>query len=305
MKKKISIVLIFISCLAKAQQIPQYSQWFWNLSAINPAFVGIKPCLEIKALYRNQYINLDGAPTSGFLTFNSPIYRDKKKFLTPRQGVGFKFESEKIGAFNMNRFNFSYAGHFNFTTETRLSLGINAGFRQWVFDRDKITTLVPDPVVNESRSVITPDASIGAWWNGKNYFVGLSFMELTASKWKVGDSRFKWHSFLNAGFRFKMNENFTFLPFALIRIPPKGPVSMDINAVFNYKNKIDFGLGLRNKDAVIFLIQYKLKENFVLAYSYDHVFSTLGNRLYPSHEISISFGTCRNKAQGSTICPLF
>jgi type IX secretion system PorP/SprF family membrane protein len=305
MKKFLFISSVFFYLTASGQQIPQYSQWMWNLFAVNPAHVGLKPCLEIKSLYRHQYTNFDGAPRSGFLTFSTPIYTEKKKFLTPRQGAGFKFETDQFGPFSMNRFNLSYAGHFNFTPDTRLSIGISAGFRQWVFDKNKITTLVADPIVNESRSFISPDASAGFWWNGKNYFVGLSFFELSRSKWKINDSRFGLHSLLNAGFRIAANKQITILPYAIMRIPPKGPVSMDLNVIFSFQNKIDFGLGLRNKDAVIFLLQYKIKDNFIIAYSYDHVISSLGKNLYPSHELSFAFGTCRAKAEGKTICPLF
>jgi type IX secretion system PorP/SprF family membrane protein len=305
MRKTLTLLFLVLLFDFQAQQIPQYSQWMWNLFAVNPAHVGLKPCLEIKALYRNQWTNLEGSPKSGFVTFSTPIYTEKKKFLSPRQGAGFKFETDYFGPFTMNRFNLSYAGHFNFTTETRLSIGISAGFRQWTFEKNKITTLVPDPIINESRSVITPDASCGFWWNGKNYFLGLSFFELTASKWKMNTSKFRFHTFLNGGFRIKANSYLTILPYALMRIPPKGPVSLDLNVIFNFKNKIDFGLGLRNKDAIIFLLQYKLKENFLLAYSYDHVISTLGKNLFPSHEISLAFGTCRAKPEGKAICPLF
>lgn len=305
MKKYIPLIMSFISLTVSAQQIPQYSQWMWNLFAVNPAHVGLKPCLEIKALYRSQWTNLDGAPKSGFLTFSTPIYSEKKKFLSPRQGAGFKFETDNFGPFSMNRFNLSYAGHFNFTTETRLSIGISAGFRQWVFDKNKITTLTPDPVINESRSIITPDASCGFWWNGTNYFVGLSFFELTSSKWKISTSKFKAHTMLNGGFRIKANSYLTVLPFGLLRLAPKSPPSLDLNVIFNLKNKIDLGIGLRNKDAVIFLLQFKIKENFIIAYSYDHVISTLGKNLYPSHELSVAFGTCRVKPEGKAICPLF
>lgn len=304
------ILILLISCVTTfsfSQQIPEYSMWFWNLLAINPAYAGLKPCLEVKTLYRSQYANLESSPNSGFVTFSAPIYTKKRGILTPRQGCGFKFETEKIGPFTMNRFNLTYAGHFNFTPDTRLSIGISAGAKQWSFDKDKITTLVPDPVVQESNSYISPDASLGLWWNGKNYFFSLSLNELARSKWKdIGsNSRFGVHTFFKTGLRLPLNDQFTFLPFAIMRIPPKGPVSADLNLVLDYRNKIGFGLGLRNTDAVNALILLKFKENFNIGYSFDYVISRLGKNQYFSHEFSLTYGSCKTKETGKTICPLF
>ena len=290
-----------------AQQSPQYSQWFWHLQALNPAFTGLKSCLEIKTLYRNQWTGLPGSPNSGFLTYSLPIYTKQKKLLSPRQGIGFKFEADKIGAFTMNRFLVSYAGHFNFTPETRLSVGISAGAKQWIFDRDKMTTLEVDPALPESASFIGPDASLGVWWNGKNYFLSLSFSELIRNKWTniSTNSAFGIHSYFCTGTRFIVNEAVTFLPYALLRFPPKGPVSLDLNAVFSYRNKIDFGLGWRSIDAVNFLFQYKFSEKFALAYSMDYITSKLSAGSHFSHEFSISYGTCKSINTNKTVCPLF
>ncbi len=306
-KQTLVLCLFLLSTNISAQQIPQYSQWFWNMYSINPAFVGLKQCLEIKTVYRNQWSNLEGSPNSGFLTFSTPIYTLRKKEYTPRQGCGFKYETEKIGPFTMNRFNLSYAGHFNFTADTRLSLGLSAGFKQWVFDKQKVTTLVPDPIVNESNSYFSPDATFGAWWNGKNYFVSASFHELIRSKWdNIGTtSRFKIHTFLSAGLRKSINNQFTLLPFVLVRIPPKGPLSMDLNLVLNYSNKIDFGVGFRNGDALTALLQIKFRENFAIGYSFDYVISKLGRDQFFSHEFGLTYGTCKGKATSQTICPLF
>jgi type IX secretion system PorP/SprF family membrane protein len=307
MKKIIFLYICFASSFFFSQQIPQYSQWFWNLFAINPAYAGLKPCLEVKTIYRTQYANLEGSPNSGVVTFSAPIYTRKRGILTPRQGCGFKFEADKIGPFTMNRFNLSYAGHFNFTKDTRLSIGISAGFKQWIYDKEKSTTLVPDPVLQESNSYFSPDASLGLWWNGENYFISASFNELARSNWNnIGmDSRFGMHTFLKAGYRLPINDQFTFLPFLITRIPPKGPVSADLNLVFDYKNKIGFGAGLRNGDAVNFLLLLKFKENFNIGYSFDYVISSLGRNEFFTHEFSLTYGSCKNKSTSKTICPLF
>jgi len=304
----LTLLFVFGSHLSvKSQQIPQYTQWFWHQFAINPAHAGIKPCADIKTLYRTQWVGLDGAPNSGFLTFSTPIFTKRKRYLGARQGIGAKFERDQIGPFTANRFNLSYAGHFNFSKDTRLSIGISAGFQQWIFDKTKTTTLVADPLIAQSGSVIAPDASLGFWWNGKNYYMGLVLNQLARSSWgDIGqDSRFKFHTLLNGGFRWQMRDDFTMIPSVLLRLPPKGPVSMDLNLLFDFRNQFGFGLGYRNTDAVMAYFNVRIKEQLTIGYSFDYVLSSIGRNEHFSHEISLGFSTCKSQGTSKTACPLF
>lgn len=296
-----------VSLFAKAQQIPQYSQWFWHQQSINPAHSGIKPCVEVKTLYRTQWLGLDGAPNSGVFTLSVPLYAKRKKFLSARQGLGVKAERDQIGPFTGNRFSVSYAGHFNFSMDTRLSIGISAGIQQWNFNKEKSTTLVADPVVGQSNSMVAPDASLGFWWNGKNYYLGFAMSQLTRSNWQdiSSDSRFKFHPMLNGGYRWVVQEGITLLPSAIMRLPPKGPVSIDLNMMVDFRNKFGVGLGYRNTDAVMAFVNLKFKEQFSIGYSFDYVLSSIGRNEYFTHEISLSFSSCKSRETKKTSCPLF
>ncbi|TXI83803.1 MAG: type IX secretion system membrane protein PorP/SprF [Crocinitomicaceae bacterium] len=306
--KKFLFCLFLGSTLAlHAQQIPQYSQWFWNQLALNPAHSGIKPCVEIKTQLRTQWLGLEGAPNSGIFTFSVPLYAQRNKYLSGRQGLGFKVERDQIGPFVGNRFNVSYAGHFNFSKDDRLSVGISAGIQQWGFDKGKSTTLVSDPLVNESNSFVAPDAGLGFWWNGKNYYAGFILGQLTRSPWTSisADSRFKFHSVLNGGFRMVLKEGLTFMPNAILRFPPKGKISADINLILDLNNKVGVGLGYRNTDALMAFLQVKLKDQFSIGYSFDYVLSSVGRNEFFSHEISLSFSSCKSVNTNQTSCPLF
>ena len=121
MIKMRSILFLFLnlSCFTFGQQIPQYTQWSAHQFALNPAHAGIKPCIDIHSLYRMQWVGFDGAPKSGFFTASFPLHSKRKQYLSARHGTGIRFESDRIGQFNVNRFNFAYAGHFNFSKENR------------------------------------------------------------------------------------------------------------------------------------------------------------------------------------------
>jgi type IX secretion system PorP/SprF family membrane protein len=307
MKQVLFLIFITFSVGIKAQQIPQYSQWFWHQFALNPAHAGIKQCEDVKTLFRTQWLGLEGAPNQGFLTFAAPLKSKQKEMYSARHGIGGKFERDQLGGFTGNKISLSYAAHFNFTQDNRLSVGISAGMQQWIFDKSKITTLTPDPAIPESGSGILPEAVVGAWWNGKNYYVGMALSQLPHSKWvNIGyDSKFKMHTMLNGGIRYPINDNFTLLPGAIVRIPPSRKMSMDLNLLVDFRNQFAFGLGFRNTDAIIAFFNVKFMEQFSVGYSFDYTLSSLTRNQFFSHEISLSFVGCKRASSSTSSCPLF
>lgn len=308
MRKIVSIIfLVWLSLSVSGQQLPQYSQWFWNQMILNPAHSGIKPCVEAKTQIRTQYLGVEGAPNSGNFTLSIPIPTLRKRFLGTRHGVGMNFERDQIGPFSGNRFNLSYAVHMNFTQKNRLSVGIGAGLKQWSFNKDKSTTLVADPLLAQSASFLSPDANIGFWWNGDNYYLGLAFNELTRNRWDniSNESRFKIHYSLSGGYRWILKKGITLMPSMMLRFPPKSKISADITLMADFKNQFGIGFGFRNSDAFITYLNIKIKEQFQLGYSFDYVISPIGGNQFFSHEISLTFNGCKIYDKTATGCPLF
>lgn len=304
------LIVIFIFLLKMSgfsQQTPQYSQWASHQFALNPAHAGIKSCIDIHSLYRIQWVGFEGAPKSGFLTIAVPIKTKPKQFFSPRHGMGLRFETDQIGQFNTNRINLAYAAHFNFTRETRLSLGLYAGIIQMGYDPSKTVTIQSDPTVTQEASFIAPDASFGAWWNGENYYFGLVFQNLIRYKWvDLGaDSRYRFHTSINAGYRLKLNDNISMFPATLIKIPPRGPIAIDLLANVDFSNKFSFGLGYRNTDAMLFFAGFKINQRFSVQYSFDLTLSPLRSVSSNTHELSISFSACKPENTNTSRCPLF
>lgn len=301
------LFLFLFARISFAQQIPQYSQWSQHLLAMNPAHAGIKNCLDIHSLYRIQWVGFEGAPSSGFLTLSTPIQTKRKEYLSARQGIGLKFETDRIGQFSTNRINLAYSGHFNFTRDNRLSLGLYGGIIQMGFDPSNATTNQDDPTVIREASFIAPDASFGAWWNGENYYFGLMLQQLIPKKWPDPgiDSRFRFHPSVNMGYRIIINEKVTVLPAALVKLPPRGPIAIDLQAIVDYRNILNGGIGFRNTDALIFFAGFKIKQRFSVNYSFDLTLSDIRLGSSNTHELSISFTTCKPENTSTSSCPLF
>src|SRR5690606_37570725 len=94
-KQRVLIVIGMLSLLLMAsgsiaQQRPIFSQYMFNGLALNQAYAGNQMQCSATAVYRDQWVNFDGAPTTK--TFSAHTGIKKKKI-----GVGLMVASEEIG----------------------------------------------------------------------------------------------------------------------------------------------------------------------------------------------------------------
>ena len=73
--KNLVIILFTLLCASQvnAQQDPQYTQYMYNMNIINPAYTGSTEGLAVGALYRSQWVGLDGGPETFTFNIHSPV----------------------------------------------------------------------------------------------------------------------------------------------------------------------------------------------------------------------------------------
>ncbi|MFC0181043.1 type IX secretion system membrane protein PorP/SprF [Pseudarcicella hirudinis] len=67
-----------LSNRAKAQQEALYSQYMFNMMAVNPAYAGSRDVLSMTGLFRQQWVGVEGAPTTQSFTIDMPLKKEKK-----------------------------------------------------------------------------------------------------------------------------------------------------------------------------------------------------------------------------------
>lgn len=304
----ISIVLTLFSFKGYNQQITQYSTYMWNQFAFNPALAGIKTCTDIRSAYRFQWVGFEGAPRSGYMNVSYPIKTSNNNLFAPTHGVGVNVERDDIGPFGFTNLWGAYAIHLNLNRTTVLSAGFQFGFKQFSFDVNNATTIYPDPSIQNSvNSFIFPDGGFGLWLNSENYYVGFSAIQLFKNKWKnIGyNSVFTAHFNLTAGYKMNINEEFTFIPSAMMRMSGGVPPSFDLTMLFGYKNLMSAGISYRNVDAVVALFKINFLKYFFVGYAYDINTSRLRSYNSGTHEISIGVYTCKQADRSLDTCPVF
>jgi type IX secretion system PorP/SprF family membrane protein len=331
----ISILLCcMVGSAATAQQRPHYTQYILNNYILNPAISGIENYADLKLSVRNQWVGIDGAPTTYYGSLHAPI--GKKDFGTnatsmpmkgenPRgrqywldyqaapahHGIGVQFINYRTGY--INRFNgmVTYAYHIPVGLRTTLAAGFGAGVLNVSVDRSKITLANPiDPAIGSGTSEIRmtrPDLSAGLWLYGSDFFIGLSAQQIIPTRVGLVDksldrSTLVPHIMSTAGYRFFISEDISLLPSAMVRYIPSMPVFMDMNLKAQYRDLLWLGANARLTEGFSAMAGINISNTFNVSYSYDlsRTRFMLGMMQRGTHEIVIGF--LLNNSYGDT-CP--
>lgn len=283
----IFVLFLFVSQM-QAQQDPQYTQYMYNMNVVNPAYAGSFDGIAIGALYRSQWVGLDGAPNTGTLSLHAPVGE--------RVGLGISFINDEIGPVRENN---AYAD-FSYTLplggDHRLALGIKAGA---TFHKIGLTTLAAidpnDPFLQENVDAVTPNVGAGAYlYKPNKYYVSVSMPNMLNSVHldatngtKVGSET--QHLFAAAGYVFNLSDNFKLKPHGLFKMAFDAPVSFDVNANLFMYDIVEVGVGYRLEDSFSGMINFMISPNLRIGYAYDNVQSDLDIATTSSHEIFINF----------------
>jgi len=109
--KKIYFIAILALAITelRAQQDPHYTQYMYNMSVMNPAYAGSKENMSGGFLYRKQWVEIEGAPTTGTFFIHSPVGRNVGLGLSGSRKLEFyKFDPITNNWTQLQNINFNY-----------------------------------------------------------------------------------------------------------------------------------------------------------------------------------------------------
>lgn len=302
---KYSIFILAIVGLSKAQaqQDPMFSQYMFNMLSVNPAYAGSADLLSVNAIYRDQWVNFDGAPTTQTITAHSPL---KKESLS----LGGSIINDAHGKVRQTGV-YADMSYRIFFDRSKLSFGLKAGMNLF---QANLTDLSPveenDPAFQQNISNRTlPNFGAGVMWYSQTSYVGLSVPKILSNKLIDGelpDYEFnteRQHFFLVAGTVLEINNYIYFKPAGTLRVVNGAPPSFDLTANFMFYEKFWVGAMYRFQESVGMLLQYEINNKLRVGYAYDFSTTDIGNYSSGSHEImlGIDFG----KNAGGDVSPRF
>lgn len=283
-------ILFMVGLSAMAQQDPQYTQYMYNMSVINPAYATEGDAINIGALYRSQWVGAVGGPNTGSFFVHVPLQEKIQ--------VGLSVINDEIGdVVNETNVYADFAYILSLGNSTKLSLGVKAGatFFNTNFNGFVYSDALPDPAFANNLSKTFPNIGAGAYLFDDNYYVGFSVPNLLNSKHLEKDSGIvahgveELHFFLTGGYVFEMNDRLKLKPAFMAKSVSGAPLSVDVTANVLFNNVFEVGAGYRLDDAVTGLVNFRVTPSIRIGYAYDHTLSNLGRFNSGSHEFMILF----------------
>lgn len=275
---------LFVGLYCEAQQLPQFTQYMYNMASINPAFAGAKEVMVITLLHRDQWVGVNGGPVTQTLSVNSMI--PDTKF-----GVGLSAINDKIGYENTVLVNadVSYSINLN-QREHKLVFGLKAGFSKHGLDNTLLSDdSLTDEFLDRIDNTFKPSMGVGVYYRTNNYFLGVSSPRMVTNFNKSTLDNVEQNSYYaNGGYLLRLS-NLKIKPGFIFKYTADAPISLDLTSTFIISDKIYLSGMYRLKDAIGALFRFNITEGFSVGYSYDYTLSNLGAFSNGSHDILLNY----------------
>ncbi len=304
-KLSVTVLFIVVSWVASAQQRPVISQYMYNGMVLNPAYAGSTNEFSASVIHRDQWVNIDGAPSFQTFTAHTPLFSNQI-------GVGLMATRDQVGIHTDYGFYASYAYKIKLASGY-LAMGLQGGFNNRRSDFNQLLIRdLNDNYLTGVASKFNPNFGTGVYYYNKRMYVGGSIPYIVKNRVfdvtlddKLSNDRAPRYYYLTGGIVLDLTDNIKILPAALIRIQDKLPLGVDLNCNLIFDDVVYAGLSYRSGDSMTLLAQIILNENIRIGYAYDMVTSNLNQYTNGSHEIMLNYRILIKALSKDPLCPVY
>lgn len=296
--KKIVIATV-LSCLgfwAVGQQVPFYSQYYFNPFVYNASLAGYSGEVQAYIGHRNQWTGIQGAPLTTSFTLDGPIKGEKA-------GLGLNLYNDQTDILQRTGIRAAYSYGISINDEHRLRLGLGGGFINSKIDYSRaVVENSADPnLFTSAQSKAGVDFDFGVSYFWKDLQVGVVLPHLLdnsleynkleeGSTVQYGLSR---HYIATVRYDYAINDDYTIIPMVLTRATPGTPFQWDFNLLGSYQDIAWLGATYKHQYAIGVNAGFKVNEKFHVSGTYDVITSDIGGYAGNSTEFMIgyTFGT--------------
>jgi type IX secretion system PorP/SprF family membrane protein len=276
-------LLCSIATTTHAQQEGQYTQFMYNKTLINAGYAGARRVHSVYAIYRNQWMGFNGNPQSYLASYDGPIGK--------KLGVGLNIVNQELGVTKNQYANMMMSYGIIQINDMSFRIGINGAIRRYTYSLTDPNVYIQDPNDASLRQTDQMaknyfNVGAGAYFDYKNYYIGLSVPNLNKNLISVGfnpnsttAAQEKQHIYLMGGGLFKVKEEIK--PSVLFKYVQNAPFSLDLNLSAVFKRRFTAGVSYRYGesggygDSIDALAFFQISDKLGLGAAYDFTISGL------------------------------
>ena len=279
-----------------AQQDAQYTQYMYNTVSVNPAYAGSRGHLSIAALYRNQWVGLDGAPETQTLNLHTPMgYRG--------MGLGISIVNDKIGPTSETYFDVDFSYTIQTSLDAKLSFGLKASAHMLDIRFSELDEFEIDPQLTAQQDIqnqFSPNIGAGVYYHTDRFYAGFSaprILETTHfDESSISTAREQINWYFITGYVYDLNPVLKFKPTLLTKLVQGAPLQVDLSANFMFDEKFIGGIAYRWDAAFSGLFGFRISDEMLIGLAYDREITDLGATSFNdgSFEIIVRYDFIRN-----------
>ncbi len=310
--KKIYFGLLFVVVTVTAgfaQQIPLFTQYYYNPFLLNPALAGFQVLPNVVLGHRVQWTGIEGAPQTS-------VFSGDMLFTKARSGVGLNLINDQIHYTNRVQAQLAYAYHLKMGRRLMLSFGASGGFTSLTLNTPQALATgrvldTNDPLISANdkmRSGLIFDVTAGMDLRIGSLHVGLVAPQMLDNKVKVAGISsadtatqmfLQRHYTAYARYNIHLRRQQSILtPLLQVRRSPFFNVpQIDFGLIYTYDHRVWGAVSYRQDYATTLGLGTFIGKNMKVGYSIDLPVSKTSRYLGLTHEIMLGarFGRTENK----------
>jgi len=295
-QKLSTLLFLVVVGTVHAQQDAQYTQYMYNTVSVNPAYAGSRGHLSIAALYRNQWLGLDGAPKTQTLNIHTPMgYRGV--------GLGISVVNDKIGPTSETYFDVDFSYTIQTSFEGKLSFGLKASAHMLDIRYSELDEFEIDPQLQSQQDIqnkFSPNIGAGVYYHTDRFYAGLSaprILETTHfDESSVSTAKEQINLYAITGYVWDLNPFLKFKPTLLTKVVQGAPLQLDLSANFMLNERFIGGVAYRWDAAFSGLFGFMVSDQLMIGLAYDREITELGAATFNdgSFEVILRYDFLRN-----------
>jgi type IX secretion system PorP/SprF family membrane protein len=310
--RKIYLFLLTLGVFgaASAQQIPLFTQYYYNPFLLNPALAGSQVLPNVVLGHRIQWTGIEGAP-------QTTVFSGDMLFQKARSGVGLNLINDQIHYTNRVQAQLAYAYHLKLGRKFMLSFGASGGFTslsintQQAYASGRILDN-GDPLLSANsrmNSGLVFDVTAGADLRMGNLHIGLVAPQMLNNQVKVAgvassldtahtmNLATHYTAYLRYNFHLRSMQSVLTPLLQVRRSPFFNKPQIDMGLIYTYDHKIWGAVSYRQDYATTVGLGTFIGHNFKVGYSIDLPLSKESRYLGLTHEIMLGmrFGRTDSK----------
>lgn len=283
-------LLLLVTGTARAQQLPAFSHYMYNLQVINPAFTGIRqvPCFSV--LHRSQWVGMPGAPITQSVLAET--------LLGDNIGAGLSIMNDVAGPARTTAISLDLSYSIKVDRFRKLAFGVKVGGTRNQASLSELAVFDGEDEYFQANLAdkFTPNAGAGVVYFDKWYYIGLGVPYLLETAYEGeqplsygGLGRLGRHYYVHAGSALENSKGVVFKPTAYLKLTGN-TWQLDLTWITEYRTGVYWGGGIRTSEGIRALGGFRFNRRLQVGYAYDFAISNqLPLNHLGSHELMLQY----------------